>query len=118
MKQMGAAVPENLVVGYWKLVPIESGADKSSEQETATVTKELEETPVKQKRTFCWKEENWTRPKKSLERRRNLEVNGVCDAACLELGKNPVPPMTVINCLQRIGSKPITYKNALPPRNQ
>ena len=32
-----------LVVGYWDLVPMESGANNSSEHDKATVTKELEE---------------------------------------------------------------------------
>ena len=47
--------------------------------------------------------------KKALDRRRNTAVNGVCDAACLELGEDPVPRITVANFLQRIGSKPITF---------
>ena len=45
-------------------------------------------------------------------------VNGVCDAACLKLGENPVTQQAVANCLQSIGSKPITYENAFPPINQ
>ena len=36
----------------------------------------------------------------------------------LELGKDTVPQMTVINCLRRIGNKPITYDNSFPPKNQ
>ena len=46
-----------------------------------------------------------------MERRSNTELNEVYDAACLELGEDNVPRQTVINCLQSIGSKPITYKN-------
>ena len=42
----------------------------------------------------------------------------MCDASCLESGKNLVPHITVVNCLKNIGSKPITYNNALPPINQ
>ena len=45
-------------------------------------------------------------------------VNGVCDAACSELGEDPVPRITGANCLQRIGSKPISYENYCPPINQ
>ena len=40
-KKMRVTVQENLVVGYWELVPMVSGSDNSSEQNTATVTKEL-----------------------------------------------------------------------------
>ena len=42
----------------------------------------------------------------------------MCDAACLELGEDTVPQMTVANCLQRIGSKPSTFENTSPPTNQ
>ena len=45
-------------------------------------------------------------------------VNGVCDTACLELGRDPVTQMTVANFLQRIVSKPIIYENEFPPRKQ
>ena len=43
MKKMRVTVRSKLVVGYSELVPMESGSDNSSEQDTATVTKELEE---------------------------------------------------------------------------
>ena len=39
-----------LVVGYWELVPMESGSDNSSDQDTATVTKDLEEPAAKKMR--------------------------------------------------------------------
>ena len=55
---MRVTVQENLVVGYWELVPMESGADNPSEQDTDTVTKELEEPAAKQNMTLWWKEEN------------------------------------------------------------
>ena len=32
--------------------------------------------------------------------------------------EDPVPPMKVRNYLQRIGSRPITFDNALPPEKQ
>ena len=57
-------------------------------------------------RTLWWKEENWPVPKKALERQKNTEVNGVCDEDNILL-------MTVNNCLQRIGSKPIKFENAI-----
>ena len=47
--------------------------------------------------------------KKYIERRRNPAVNIVCDAYCLELGKDTVTKQTVNNCFQRIGRKTITY---------
>ena len=46
---------------------------------------------------------------KALEIRRNPEVSRVCDAACLYLGNDPVPRMTVTNFLQSIGSKLIIF---------
>ena len=48
---------------------------------------------------------------KALEIRRNPSVNGLCD-------EDPVPRMTVTNCLQSIGSRPITFDNALSLGNQ
>ena len=45
------------------------------------------------------------------------DVRGQCDEASLELGFDPVPKQTVFIFLQRIGRKPITYKNA-PPRKK
>ena len=118
MNQMRVTVQEKLVVGYWQLVPMESGADNSLEKDTSKVTKELEEPLVNRNRTLWWKEQKWPRLKKALQRQRNPAVNVLCDAACLELGKDTAPQMAVANCLQSIVRKPITYKNAFPPRNQ
>ena len=56
--------------------------------------------------------------KNDMKRQRNTVVNRVCDAACLELGEDPVPQQTVNNVLQRIISKPIIYKNSFPPIKQ
>ena len=83
-------VQAKLVVGYWELVLMEKGADNSSEQDTSTVTRELEEPSAKKKRNLCSKEENRPRLKKTMERRRNPSVNGLCDADCLELGEDPI----------------------------
>ena len=55
MKQMRVTVQAKLVVGYWDLVPMESGYDDSLDQDTDTVTKELEETSEKRKMTLWWK---------------------------------------------------------------
>ena len=42
MKKMRMKVRAKLVVGYWELVPMELVSDNSSDQDTATVTKDLE----------------------------------------------------------------------------
>ena len=55
---MRVTVRAKLVVGFWKLIPTESGYDNSVEKDTATVTKDNEETTAKQKSTLWWKEEN------------------------------------------------------------
>ena len=83
---------------------MESEADNSSELDTSTVTKELEEPSAKQKSTLWWKEKNCPRLKKAMEIWRNPEINGVCD-------EYPVPRMTMTIFLQKIGSKPITFEN-------
>ena len=44
-------------------------------------------------------------------------MRGQCDEYCLELGLDPVPKHTILNVLQRIGRKPITYDNAFPMEN-
>ena len=78
MKKIRVKFKANLVLGYWELVSMESGSYNSSEQDTATVTKEVEEPEAKRMRILGWKEDNRTTLKKALERRRNPEVNGVC----------------------------------------
>ena len=45
-------------------------------------------------------------------------MRGLCDKACLELGLDPVPKQTVLNVLQSIGRKPITYENDFPKKNR
>ena len=47
---MRVIVRARLVVGYWELIPMESGADNSAGQDTSTVTKELEEPEAKRRR--------------------------------------------------------------------
>ena len=53
MKKMSVTFQEKLVVVYWKLVQMESGYDNSTEQETATFTKELEE-PSEKRMSNLW----------------------------------------------------------------
>ena len=38
--------------------------------------------------------------------------------ACLDLGIDRVPRQTILNILQRLGRKPITYKNVFPAKNR
>ena len=40
-------------------------------------------------------------------------IYGVCDEGYLELVEDPIPWMTVANCLKFIGRKMITYDNSL-----
>ena len=65
-----------------------------------------------------WKEENWPRLKKYLERLRNPTVYGVCDERYLGFGKDTVPRMTAVIFLKSIGGKPITYDNTFPLRKR
>ena len=97
---------------------MESGADNSADQDTSTVTKYSEEPTEKRKRTFWWKEENYPRTNKSLERLRKATVYGVCDEGDLDSGKDIVLRMKVVNFLKRIDSKPIAYENAFPLRKR
>ena len=53
-----------------------------------------------------------------MEIRKNPEVNGVCDVACLELGEDTGTQQTGTNCLHRIGKNPIIYENYFPLRDQ
>ena len=77
MNKMRMTIQVKLFVGYWELVPMESVSDNSSEQDTATVTKEFEEPAAKVMMTLWWKEYNWPTLKKALERWRNPLLNQV-----------------------------------------
>ena len=68
-----------LVVGFWDLIPMESGYDNSEEQETSTVTKENEGPESKRERNLWWKEEKCPRMRKSLDRLRNTTIYGGCE---------------------------------------
>ena len=46
------------VVGFWELVPMESGYDNSEEKDTYAVIKENKEPAEKLDRTSWWKDEN------------------------------------------------------------
>ena len=49
--------------------------------------------------------------KKDMNNWKEPSVDGVCDKACLQLGEDPIHRSTVVNCLQRVDIKPITYNN-------
>ena len=70
-----------------------------------------------QKRDLCWKKDNCPRLKNAMERLRNPTVDGFCDYGYLELGKYPIPQMTVSSCLKSIVNRTITNKNSFPARN-
>ena len=44
---MRVIVQANLVVGFWQLIPMEPGSDNSVDRDTATVTKDNDETSEK-----------------------------------------------------------------------
>ena len=87
---MRVIVQEKLVVDFWDLIPMESVADNSVEQDTSAVTKDNQEPSAKQKSTLWLKEQNWPILNKSLERLMNPTLDGVCDEDNLELGKDTV----------------------------
>ena len=76
---------------------MESGADNSADQDTSTVTKDSDEPTENRKRTLWWKEEDYPRMNKSLERLRKATVYGVCDEGDLDSGEDIVLRMTVVN---------------------
>ena len=45
-------------------------------------------------------------------------LRGKCNEACLELGLDPVLEQKLLNVLQRIGRKTITYKNFFPEKKR
>ena len=104
-KKMWVKVQAKSVFCYWELVPMESGADNSSEQDTSTVTKELKEPSAKQKCTLWCKEENCKSMNTDKERQGNPAVNGVCDAAWLELGEDPITQQTGTNFCKGLASR-------------
>ena len=43
-------------------------------------------------------------------------MDGVCDEGYLELGKDPIPQMKLVNYLKWVGKNSIIYKNDFPMR--
>ena len=65
-----------LVVGYWELIPMESGAELSAPQDTATVRFVEERRASKKHRNNWWKEANCPRLKEALVNRRYPYLRG------------------------------------------
>ena len=118
MNQSKVIFQAKLVVGYWDLIPMESGAILSAPQDTATVRVAKERPAAKKQRNYWRTEENWTRLKRALENSQYPSLRGQCDEACLKLGLDPVHKQTVFNVLRRIGRKPITYENVFPVKKR
>ena len=70
---------------------MKSGYDNPEEHHTATSTKENEKPAAKRKRKFWWKEENWPRLHKYLERLSNPTSDGECGEGYLELREYHIP---------------------------
>ena len=116
MERGKVIVRAKLVVGYWELIPMESGAEFSAPQDTATFRVAEERRAEKKQRNHWWTETNWPRLKEDLVNIWYPFLRVQCDEACLELGLDPVPKQTVFNVLRRIGRKPITYDNFFPAK--
>ena len=118
MKQGKVIVGAKLVVGYWELILMESGAELSALQDTATVMVAKEKRAAKKQRNHWWTEANWPRLKEASVSSRYPYLRRRCCEAFLGLGFDPVPKQTVSNILRRIVRKPITYKKVFPMKNR
>ena len=99
MKQYKVIVLVKLVVGYWDLIPMESGAELSALQDTATVrVAEKRRVANKQMNNWCT-EANWPRLEEALVNSRFPSLRGQRDEAFLELGFDPVTKQPVFNVL-------------------
>ena len=58
MKQGKVIVQEKLVVGYWDLIPMESGTELLAPKDTATVRVAEERRAAKKHRNHWWTEAN------------------------------------------------------------
>ena len=114
MKQGKVKLRAKLVVGYWELIPMESGSELSAPQDTSTVRVAEERRIAKKQSNHLWTEDNLPRIKESLLNSRCPSLRGQCDEACLKLGFDPFPKQTEFNVLRRIDRKPITYENVFP----
>ena len=106
------------MVGYWELIPIESGAEFLSPWDTATVRVSEEIQAAKKQSNHWWTEENCTRLKEFLMNSRYPYLIGNFDEACLGLGFDIVPKQIVLNVLRRIFWNLITYENVFPVKKR
>ena len=118
MKQGKVIVRTKLVLGYWDLIHMESGAEFSAPQDTVTIRVSEERRTAKKQRNNWWTEANWPRINEALANSRYPYFRGRCDEDCLELGFNPVTKQTVFNVLRSIERKPITYDNVFPVKKR
>ena len=66
MKQGKVIVRAKLVVGYWGLIPMKSGAELSAPQDKATIRVAEKIRIAKKQRNYWWAEDNWPRLKEDL----------------------------------------------------
>ena len=97
---------------------MESGAELSALQDTATVKFAEEIRAAKKQRNRWWKEANCTRLKEDLVNSMYPYLRLQCDEDFLVLGLDPVPKQTLFVFLRRIDRKPIRYENAFPMKNR
>ena len=70
MKRSMVIFQAKLVVGYWELIPMESGDEFSASQDTATVRVVEERRAAKKQRNYWWTEANSTKIKEVLRNSR------------------------------------------------
>ena len=63
MKRGKVIVQEKLAVGYWELIPMESGAELLAPQDTAIVRVSGERHAAKKQSNRIWTKANWPRLK-------------------------------------------------------
>ena len=97
---------------------MESWDELLAPHDTDTVRVSEERRSGKKKSNHWWSEANWPRLTEALVNIRYPSLRGQCDEACLELGLDTVPKQTLLNILQRIVRKPITYENIFPEKKR
>ena len=118
MKRSKVIFQEKLVAGFWKLIPMESGDELLSTQDTSTVRVAEDRLSEKKHSNYWLIEDNFPSLKKYLVNSQYPAVRGICYEACLELRFDTVHKQTVFNVLQRIVRKLITYENDVPTKNR
>ena len=78
MNRDKVAVQAKLVVGYWELIPVESGAELLALQDAATVRVVEESRTGKKNRNNWWTEDKWPRLKEALVNSWYPSLRGQC----------------------------------------